>query len=1450
MGDLFDIGKAGINAYKGALAATGQNIANVGTEGYSRRESSIEEISVANADVLSLSNTNGLGVRMGGITRAFDQFLDIQLQNSASSFSFAKSKSEVLNRLETILIPQSATVGTRIGEFFDNLSNLAQDPSDLNARTLALSGSKGVASEMASLHSGLNDLRTVTHDTLELAAGEFNSTLKALSAVQNQIVGNSNKSGGPNVLLDQRDKFLSELSEFTEVSVEYHNNNGISVSLGQSGKAGPLLQGNSFNTISFDSNEHGVKAFLRDQAGGVSSIHFSSGQLAGLVSADTLIGSTVAEVDALATKFVQEINSIHKMGLDLNGERGTNLFSLEAVAVTKSLDSRGSSSIRIEGYPEGFSGAELELVFSSERDAWGVTSSNGKIVKDFKSNLDLSGMTVITQGEPRDGDKFSIGISDTTAANMRVLITDINKFAAAGLHTVQADIKNASTAELEIGYFQENLGLGTSDLQGVFSESRNAANPVRFNSSGTLGVVENVDTLKDVSVLDSQSNLRISINFSDLATTDNLTVNLVNIATSANEQFVFSVDRDNLGGTGVLAGLKSNNDLAEVLNRGGIISNTSGKSFKDLGLRAVASGSSFVIASASQPSNTDFSRLASGSLGGAAGMLVPQDTKASDMSVFTREGIQVSGKILSQDEAAKLMTTENGFSSEAVYRADYLPTLSNEGFAGASVTRKTTEGLDVVSLSGAGLDDGTNNNVFVYAAGAFPTSRTQLTAPVAVVAANGQSASVTFESGMMAGQIAKQLSTGLSSLGMSATASNVLELSGIADGLVEFELLGNNLDTKQISVTILNSSHIGLVDQINSFSTSTGITAHLTGDSGVILEHTSAGDISLKNINLTSGVGISVNQLNQFGDRLLGASKTLSDGEHLVSGGHVQIKSTSDFTVDGTSSTNSAFEMGFSNKNFDLKNNYSDISFYADYKLDGGHSDANNIDVVASTSKYSLTLSDPISGDLESNFLPESSGDFSTTVIAQALAADLRSSSTSTVFYGDNINLANGFPSDGSKIDFTLGNQKYEATLNIADSFEVRASDVVIGSKVYSTADGLKELVARSKFSVSGPEDNRLVVNFEATSSGFRIEVAARDGVVSGHSLSLSSTNTSAEKANFHISNSSGTELRSKEFDQLALTNANIGSVMIGGTAHVISFNTTTNAFTSPSLPAGITFATEANSAGTKVRLKISIAASVTDEDIRMKANASSSTYGIKSMAAQLLIAGDGLRISNVGDQRVKSNVEVRSLASEVLSIDGLNGEDLIFIASGRNPIALGEAVKATAETAREYSLVVNKKDPTTVDIFDFSTGHIVGSRSITEDNSTTFQGLSVDFKGAVSGGDTFRVLVSDSNTDDANNLKNMLDTSLLNKESGIGGYSHVFGKIVSNTGAEIQATQQTLETSEAAYEVALDSKNEFSGVDLDTEAARLMEQQQAYQALARVLTTARELLDTLLRSM
>ena len=64
------------------------------------------------------------------------------------------------------------------------------------------------------------------------------------------------------------------------------------------------------------------------------------------------------------------------------------------------------------------------------------------------------------------------------------------------------------------------------------------------------------------------------------------------------------------------------------------------------------------------------------------------------------------------------------------------------------------------------------------------------------------------------------------------------------------------------------------------------------------------------------------------------------------------------------------------------------------------------------------------------------------------------------------------------------------------------------------------------------------------------------------------------------------------------------------------------------------------------------------------------------------------------------------------------------------------------------------------------------------------------------------------------------------------------------------RSSEQGLETSKVLYDVALDRKSKFSGVDLDTEAARLLEQQQAYQALAKVLSTAKEMVETLLRFM
>ena len=113
-----------------------------------------------------------------------------------------------------------------------------------------------------------------------------------------------------------------------------------------------------------------------------------------------------------------------------------------------------------------------------------------------------------------------------------------------------------------------------------------------------------------------------------------------------------------------------------------------------------------------------------------------------------------------------------------------------------------------------------------------------------------------------------------------------------------------------------------------------------------------------------------------------------------------------------------------------------------------------------------------------------------------------------------------------------------------------------------------------------------------------------------------------------------------------------------------------------------MSFFTEVNpNVATQIRVKVVVNDDpARDKNIRIKSNAVSKNYGISTISAQLIASNEGLRISNVGDQRVTSNVAVNSLASEVLSIDGMRGEDLIFISTGtRNSLAIGEVKTVTA---------------------------------------------------------------------------------------------------------------------------------------------------------------------------
>ena len=89
MANLFDIGKSGLESYRQALSVTGQNIANIETDGYKRREASLEEISGGKGGITSIGKETGLGVRVTSIRRSFDEFL-LNKARSANASAISK----------------------------------------------------------------------------------------------------------------------------------------------------------------------------------------------------------------------------------------------------------------------------------------------------------------------------------------------------------------------------------------------------------------------------------------------------------------------------------------------------------------------------------------------------------------------------------------------------------------------------------------------------------------------------------------------------------------------------------------------------------------------------------------------------------------------------------------------------------------------------------------------------------------------------------------------------------------------------------------------------------------------------------------------------------------------------------------------------------------------------------------------------------------------------------------------------------------------------------------------------------------------------------------------------------------------------------------------------------------------------------------------------------------
>ena len=328
MADLLSIGTSGINIYRRSLATTGNNIANVDTEGYSRQTHETQQAIGPSEGTINL----GTGVLSDSVRRAYDAYATSAYRNSTSLLQQQDTLYTYARKLEDILADQNMSMSSSIDRFFAAAQDLSVSPSSTSVRENLLNEAVAVIERFKSLSMQFDRLDDDSFVESKVRADELNSLSTQLARVNELMLGKSDAELQANGLMDQRDKLLQDMSELATIKVEELKSGRVKVYLGSS-TSGHLLVDeekskellvtrieNNPEKLSYTVDPYGSPKYLSSVPGG---------KLSGIDDfRNNALKKARDELDGMALAFMNAINEVQISGLDAAGNAGRAMFGL------------------------------------------------------------------------------------------------------------------------------------------------------------------------------------------------------------------------------------------------------------------------------------------------------------------------------------------------------------------------------------------------------------------------------------------------------------------------------------------------------------------------------------------------------------------------------------------------------------------------------------------------------------------------------------------------------------------------------------------------------------------------------------------------------------------------------------------------------------------------------------------------------------------------------------------------------------------------------------------------------------------------------------------------------------------------------------------------------------------------------------------------------------------
>ena len=467
---ILNTAKLGLLSQQLAIEVTGQNIANVQTEGYSRQEVKFEATTPRSFSLGQL----GTGVRVAGIERSHDEFLFSQILSEGDTLGRFQVRKDVFDQLEILLSENNGqSLNLTLSSFFSAIQDVSGNPTGLPERSSMLAEAQNLASVFNNLGESLFQIQRNLDATISVEVAKINSLTEEIAALNQAIHANEPTTFSANDLRDKRDQKIKELSELIDLNFVDEQDGQISITLNN---GTPLVLQSTVFTLDTSINGNN-KSFLDivvlDGAGNSTNITSSitGGKIKGYLDMrDTEVEDLRDKLDRLAAGFVKEFNKIHQQGFGIDGSTGNNLFSALTTTVLINTNNTGSATLTAtNGDPSNISVDKYEITitgsnsFSLTNLTTGASSGTFTFTSGSTFNL-ANGFAVTISGTPAVGDKFKLSVSESASRNFSVasgVLSNSSKISA-GLNSSTDGANALELVELQFKLVFDSITLDSA----------------------------------------------------------------------------------------------------------------------------------------------------------------------------------------------------------------------------------------------------------------------------------------------------------------------------------------------------------------------------------------------------------------------------------------------------------------------------------------------------------------------------------------------------------------------------------------------------------------------------------------------------------------------------------------------------------------------------------------------------------------------------------------------------------------------------------------------------------------------------------------------------------------------------------------------------------------------------------------------------------------------------